>query len=398
MIATALLDSLWQGAFIVAIAAVANAIVPKHHAASKYLIWLTALAALVAVPVCTAFSPQDPYGAMPGAVVKASVATSAAVSRAAISANLWLLVAWIAGVTFGTIRLLISGIRVATMLRASRPATGFARDVRVSDRISVPVAAGFIHPVVVLPDRMMETLPAIELHALVEHERAHISRGDILTNFVARSVEALLFFNPWVYVIGRELVKQREAACDDRAVVATGAADAYAASLASAALSIDTRNRLLTPSAMGSKRLLLARIARLLAGKETVVKANYVPAAACAAAFAVLTFTLGTKGLAQSNEIADASLPANCNQSATVLVPQPPDIPKSAYADASAQALVTVDADGRPASAKIVKSSGSATIDSAAVAAAMHSTYRAKTVNCKAVIGTYLFRVDVSKK
>jgi D-alanyl-D-alanine endopeptidase (penicillin-binding protein 7) len=397
VIATALLNSLWQGALIVAIAAIVNALVPAHHAASRYLVWLTALAALVVVPVSTAFAPQDAYDAVPAVLVTASAATSAVVTRAADSASSWLLLPWVLGVLFFVSRLSVSGIRINAMLRASRSASFFGTDVRISDRMSVPIAAGLLRPVVVLPGGMVETLPVADLRSLIEHERAHIARGDVLTNFLQRLIEAALFFNPWVYLIGRELVKEREAACDDRAVLATGAAETYAASLAAVAIARRERNLLLTPSALGSKRSLLARVARLLSEKETVVKANYLPAAACAIAFALLTLSLGSKGLAHSQNAA-SSLPANCYRSAMVIVPATPDIPKDAYrANVSAEALVTIDADGHPLKAKIVTPSGSSAIDNATVEAAMHSTYKPKLSDCKAVVGTYLFRVDTGK-
>jgi beta-lactamase regulating signal transducer with metallopeptidase domain len=394
MIATALLNSLWQGALIVAIAAIVNALVPAHHAASRYLIWLTALAALVVVPLATAFYPQAAYDAMPVMVVRASAATSAVVTRAADSASFWLLLAWLLGVLFCVSRLSVSGVRIVAMLRASRSASLFGNDVRISDRMPVPIAAGLLRAVVVLPEGMVETLPVADLRSLIEHERGHIARGDILTNYLQRLIEALLFFNPWVYLIGRELVKERENACDDRAVLATGAAETYAASLAAAAIASRQKNLLLTPSALGSRRSLLARVARLLSEKETVVKANYVPAAACAIAFALLTFSLGSKGLAHSQNAA-SSLPANCYRSAMVIVAAPPDIPKDAFRpNVSAEALVTIDANGHPLKAKIVTPSGSSAIDNATVEAAMHSTYKPKLSDCKAVAGTYLFRVD----
>jgi beta-lactamase regulating signal transducer with metallopeptidase domain len=398
VIVAALLNSLWQGAIVLAIAAAINVLVPAHHAASKYLVWLVALLAIAVVPAYTAFAPQEVYPAIPGVVVKASSATSGVVTQAADYAGLWLLAAWIAGATICFGRLLLSGVRIAMLLRASSPAPELGNDVRISNDVSIPVAAGFVRPIVVMPSRMVASLPEPELRALIEHERAHIVRGDIPTNLLARAIEALLFFNPWVYLIGREITKQREAACDDRAVLATGSADTFAASLASVALSVRDTSRLLTPGAGGSKRLLLARIARLLTGKEPVVKTNYIPAAICAAVLGVTTLALSTKGIAQS-QTTNGDTSAHCNHDVTVLMPQPPDISKADFtANVSAVARVTVATDGHPQSAKIVKSSGSKAIDDATVSAAMRSTYAPKVIGCVAVTGSYLFHVDTSGK
>jgi beta-lactamase regulating signal transducer with metallopeptidase domain len=400
MMDTALLNSLWQGGLVVAIAAITAALLPKHHAASRYTVWLTALAGLVAVPLITAFHPQYAAPLLPAVVTQTTVATSVVTQRAADASGPWLIALWALGVLFCSGRLLLSYTRIATIVRDSRPAPDLGQDVRVSDSLAVPIAAGFINPVVILPASAVRDLPAADLLAVMEHERAHIRRGDLVTNLVQRLVEAVLFFNPWTYVIGRQLVKEREAACDDWAVVATGAADRYATYLAELALAAQgTRTPLLTPSALGSKRLLLGRIARLLTGKVIVVKANYVAAAVSVAALAILTLALQSRGIAsvQTMLAADPNLPANCYHGVAVINASAPDIPKSAYrAGATANALVTVGADGRPVSAKIVLSSGSKAIDSATIVAAMKSTYSPEVSNCKPKTDTYLFKVETA--
>jgi beta-lactamase regulating signal transducer with metallopeptidase domain len=398
MIDTALLNSLWQGALVTAIAAVTAAFLPKHHAASRYTVWLTALAGLVAVPVITALHPPYATTLLPAVVTQTTVATSVVTQRAADATGPWLTWLWSLGVLFCIGRLLLSYARIATIVRESRPALGLGQDVRVSDRLTVPIAAGVLKPAVILPAAAVRDLPAADLRAIIEHERAHIRRGDLITNLVQRLVEAAFFFNPWMYVIGRQLVKEREAACDDLAVVATGAADRYAAYLAELALAgRGTRTPLLTPSAFGSKRLLLGRIARLLTGKVIVVKPNYLAAAAALAAVALLTLALQSKGIAsvQTMLAAQPNFPAGCYHGVTVTNAAMPAIPKSSYRpNVSANALVTVEADGRPLSAKIVLSSGSKAIDNATVVAAMKSTYSPEMSNCKTKTGTYLFHVE----
>jgi D-alanyl-D-alanine endopeptidase (penicillin-binding protein 7) len=387
MMDTVLVNSLWQGGLITAIAAIAAAFLPKHHAASRYTVWLTALAGLVAVPLITALNPPYPLAVLPAVVTQTTAATSIVAQRAADAGGLWLTALWALGVLFCCGRLLLSYARIAAVVRDSRPAPGLGQDVRVSDSLAVPIAAGFVKPVVILPAAAVRDLSAAHLRAIIEHERAHIRRGDLITNLAQRLVEASLFFNPWTYVIGRQLVKEREAACDDWAVVATGAPDRYAAYLAELAHAArGTRTPLLTPSALGSKRLLLGRIARLLTGKAIVVKVNYLAAAASIAAVALLTLALQSKGFA-----------SNCYHAVTVISAAAPDIPKSEYrAKATANALVTVGADGRPVSARIVLSSGSKAIDNATIVAAMKSTYSPEVSNCKPKMDTYLFKVETA--
>ena len=398
MMDTILLSSLWQGGLIAAIAAIAVTFLPKHHAASRYTVWLTALAGLVAVPLITALHPPYSAAILPAVVTQTTVATSVVTQRAADAGGPWLTVLWALGVLFCWGRLLLSYARIAAVVRDSRSAPGLGQDVRVSDSLAVPIAAGFLDPIVVLPAGAVRDLPDADLRGIIEHERAHIRRGDLIANLAQRLVEAVLFFNPWTYLIGRQLVKEREAACDDWAVVATGAPDRYAAYLAELAFAArGVRTPLLTPSALGSKQLLLGRIARLLTGKAIVVKANYLAAAASVAAFLLLTLALQSKGIAsvQTMLAAQPNLPANCYHGVAVLSAAAPDIPKSEYrANATANALVTVGADGHPVNAKIVLSSGSKAIDNATVVAAMKSTYSPEMNDCKPKTDTYLFKVE----
>lgn len=59
---------------------------------------------------------------------------------------------------------------------------------------------------------------------------------------------------------------------------------------------------------------------------------------------------------------------------------------------------VTIGANGNLVATSIAHSSGNANIDQEALRAARQSTYRARTVNCAAVAGTYLFRADFNPK
>lgn len=57
----------------------------------------------------------------------------------------------------------------------------------------------------------------------------------------------------------------------------------------------------------------------------------------------------------------------------------------------SVQVMVMVNANGSVSSASVAQSSGYADVDAAALKAALASTYRPRTVNCKPAEGLYLF-------
>lgn len=86
--------------------------------------------------------------------------------------------------------------------------------VRQSDRINVPVSAGFIRPMVVLPAGLIDKLDDRELQAIIVHEMAHLVRFDDWMKLLQKTVTALFFFNPIVLWIGRRLDLERELACD----------------------------------------------------------------------------------------------------------------------------------------------------------------------------------------
>jgi len=77
-----------------------------------------------------------------------------------------------------------------------------------------PCVLGAMFPVIVLPPALAAGLTPDQLRVVLAHELAHIRRHDYLINLLQRLVEALLFFNPAVWWISRQLRVEREAACD----------------------------------------------------------------------------------------------------------------------------------------------------------------------------------------
>ncbi|MEK7831467.1 MAG: M56 family metallopeptidase, partial [Acidobacteriota bacterium] len=77
---------------------------------------------------------------------------------------------------------------------------------------------GALKPVIVLPPDLAGNLSDSEFDSVAAHELAHIQRWDFLTNLLQRLTQAFLFFHPAVWFIGRQLMIERELACDDWAV------------------------------------------------------------------------------------------------------------------------------------------------------------------------------------
>lgn len=94
----------------------------------------------------------------------------------------------------------------------------------VSDKVSMPGILGTFWPTLLMPPAMLTGVPIEQLRIVIAHELAHARRFDFLVNLGQLFVESLLFFNPAVWWLSRQIRIEREACCDAVAVAATGSA------------------------------------------------------------------------------------------------------------------------------------------------------------------------------
>ncbi len=142
---------------------------------------------------------------------------------------------------------------------------GINRGIRVlgSVHVDMPMIYGHIRPVLLLPVTLLSGLSATQLEAIFAHELAHIRRHDFLVNILQRSVEAIFFFNPFVWWISKMINNERERCCDDLAVAYCSDRRLYVEALSS----LETYRVAGSGLAMGlsaDKGDLLHRIRRLL--------------------------------------------------------------------------------------------------------------------------------------
>jgi TonB family protein len=101
----------------------------------------------------------------------------------------------------------------------------------ISLKAEVPMAIGWLKPVVLLPMAMVTNLNSVQLEMLILHELAHIRRHDYLVNFLQTLIELVFFFHPGVHWVGKIMRNEREYCSDDIAVQHCGDAIAYAHTL-----------------------------------------------------------------------------------------------------------------------------------------------------------------------
>ena len=126
--------------------------------------------------------------------------------------------------------------RVLVLIEAARVSLRLSRRfaVAVSQTLSTPAVVGWWLPTLVLPTSMLTGLAPEQLRLIILHELAHIQRGDYFVNLAQLWIESLLFFNPAVWWLSRQVRLEREVCCDE-AAAAVGGAASYARALVSAA-------------------------------------------------------------------------------------------------------------------------------------------------------------------
>ena len=94
------------------------------------------------------------------------------------------------------------------------------KTVRVleSGESASPFVAGFLRPVLVLPEGLAQTVTKAQLRLILAHEMAHIRRGDLWLSLMAQVARTLLWFFPLAHFACREVLECAEEACDAAAL------------------------------------------------------------------------------------------------------------------------------------------------------------------------------------
>src|SRR5690606_38436322 len=211
--------------------------------------------------------------------------------------------------------------------------------VAVSAEAPGPMAAGLLRPCIVLPETVSLASPGMA--ALLEHEKAHIERRDMAVALAQRVVLAVLWWSPALYWISRRIDEEREVACDEAAVRATGNAKAFARSL-----TIEAQNQLwaraprLAVGAIGPRSQVGRRIRRLMDLAKGVSPAKY----SGRLAFAGLALAVAVAAMVTPRFSADAQQAQPGSQAPIDLLS--PDSRAQASAELDGEAHVDLTLDG----------------------------------------------------
>ena len=138
-------------------------------------------------------------------------------------------------------------------------------EIRTTKNYMTPILTGLFRPFIVLPLAVINSLEPEEVELILAHEIAHLKRYDHVAIFFQQIIETLLYFNPAIWVLSRQLNKFREEACDDMVVQAMGHEINYAKSLVKLQELHTTQTQgVFALSALGHKNQLLNRIKRIM--------------------------------------------------------------------------------------------------------------------------------------
>lgn len=97
--------------------------------------------------------------------------------------------------------------------KINRPVT-----IMESVLVNVPVAVGYLKPLILLPVGLLAGIPQNQVEAIIAHELAHIKRYDFLINLFQSMAETIFFYHPAVWWISSIIRRERENCCDDIAI------------------------------------------------------------------------------------------------------------------------------------------------------------------------------------
>jgi HEAT repeat protein/beta-lactamase regulating signal transducer with metallopeptidase domain len=97
----------------------------------------------------------------------------------------------------------------------------------VTPTVTMPCTAGWLRPVVVLPDESRTWSPE-RMEVVLLHELGHIRRMDIVPHLIAEMTRIVYWFNPLVWLAAARLRAEAESATDERVVHAGARPSDYA--------------------------------------------------------------------------------------------------------------------------------------------------------------------------
>jgi bla regulator protein blaR1 len=268
-----LTNHLWQSTIFAIVAGIMTVAFRKNRAQVRYGLWLTASLKFL-VPFSLLMSLGSHLEWEP-ATHKIAASPVVAFTMARMSqpfsgtlplvppiqrssqeeAAIWIFAVWMCGLLSVLLMRLRGLQRIRAVVRSSTPVdmrnlsrashNGTNRrryaqtpairaiEIRRSIGLLEPGVVGLFHPILLLPEGIVERLTPRQFAAVLAHELCHVRRRDNLTSAIHMVVEAVFWFHPLVWWIGARLMEERERACDEAVLSLGNQRDDYAAGILS---------------------------------------------------------------------------------------------------------------------------------------------------------------------
>jgi uncharacterized protein (TIGR03435 family) len=246
---SAVLNHLWQSTLFVGLAALINLALRKNAARTRYAVWLVAsIKFLVPLALLINLGSRIEWHTplviarttIPATIEQASrpfvpstqffIPESAKPHSSSVPAILFFV--WMLGSAAIAVRWAHGWRQMRAIVRGARPASApMGIQAKCSRALIAPGVFGIVHPVLLLPEGIEESLTDEQLEAIVEHELCHVRRRDNLTAGVYMLVETAFWFHPLVWWLGARLVEERERACDEEVLRRGSDRQTYAESI-----------------------------------------------------------------------------------------------------------------------------------------------------------------------
>jgi bla regulator protein BlaR1 len=261
-LAITLIHFLWQGVLIAVVLKALLSLISYQKSQLRYALSSMAMLANLILPIITFFLVYDTDFRQITNFVHAQPLLDRNFNLEKTAANAWYMewleyfplvaMVWFTLVATLALKLIIELYNVNKLPLQGCTAVGIALQKRfdvllvkvglsrkvallLSNKTDIPMAIGWLKPVVLIPFSMLSGLTPQQLDMLLLHELAHIRRHDYLVNFLQTIVEILLFFHPAVNWVSKQMRNEREYCSDDVAVQHGGSSLAYARTLADTA-------------------------------------------------------------------------------------------------------------------------------------------------------------------
>lgn len=300
--------SLWQGALISIILGVTILTVDNKSAKFKYALAVTSLLLMFVSSIITFIKVYSPETAttfltQDSTSVRAEFVQQAGLKEQAnnspylffnfvndfksdfINYIPWIVNIWFAGLLIFSFRfigglLYIQRLKtrfinkpdqfVESALKKLLASAGIKKSVCVfeSALVKVPVAIGYLKPVILFPLGMILGLPQNQVEAIIAHEIAHIKRYDFIINIIQTIAETIFFYHPSAWWISAVVRFERENCCDDIAVKLCGSSLTYSKALLNIQHMKEQESSFVL-AAGGNQNQLFRRIKRMNEKKKT---------------------------------------------------------------------------------------------------------------------------------